>query len=331
MRKRSSAVLVRARPGGLVLDLETGGLFSLNASATSVWESWLSGSDATAIARRLADTYGLSLAATQKQVDDTLALKGAPAAPPTPLGEYRYQRSSAGYVFSRDDVPLLSLDKSTGGLRLADPFPAGCGTPLSVLMAIAPKLLAFRGHFVLHASAALLDGRLVAIGGASGAGKTTTVRALVRAGATLVSEDKLVVRLTDAGAVGLIEGEPRVHAWARTIAEQLAAGRPAGCDALDRTLEGPWIPLREIGFIDSARRAGDTIGASDLAPVDGAHAIFRNAFYGSDRQDDWERHLRIAAGLADAVPTIELHMPLGVGALDAAVPALVRAGSLRSR
>ena len=314
-----------------MLDLETGALFRLNDSATFVWESFLAGSEAATIAASLAERHGLALSVTRKQVDEALQLKGDLSTPFAPLGDYRYRRSGNGYVFSRDDVPLLWLDEKTGGLALADPYPTGHGDPLSVLMAIAPKLTTFRGHFVLHASAALLDDRLVAVCGASGAGKTTTVRALVRAGAVPVSEDKLVVRSTEAGIVGLIEGEPLIHAWVRGAVERLAAHLPTACDDLDRALEGRWVPLREIGFIDSARRSGDAVMVTELAPLDAAHAVFRNAFYGSDKPEDWERQLRIAAELASRVPAFELGMPAGVPALEGAVKPMVRGGSFRSK
>jgi len=331
MTSPSPAVLVRARPGGLLLDLETGALFRLNDSATFVWESWLAGRSAPEIAASLAERHGLALPATQKQVDDALLLTGDPFVPSAPLGDYRYRRAGNGYVFSRDEIPLLWLDEKTGGLTLADPYPTGHGDPFTVLMAIAPKLTAFRGHFVLHASAALLDGRLMAVCGVSGAGKTTTVRALVRAGAAPVSEDKLVVRTTDAGVVGLIEGEPLINAWVRGVVERLAAGLPATCNDLDGALEGRWVPLCEIGFIDSVRRSGESVVATELSPLDAAHAVFQNAFYGSDRPTDWERQLRMAAELASRVPAVELGMPAGLPALEAAAGPLVRGGSFRSK
>lgn len=46
-----------------------------------------------------------------------------------------------------------------------------------------------RGRPPLHAGAALLDGRTIGIAGHSGAGKSTTVHALVQRGARLLSDD----------------------------------------------------------------------------------------------------------------------------------------------
>ena len=60
-----------------------------------------------------------------------------------------------------------------------------------------PALLWMRGEIVLHAAAAVLPGALgaVAIGGASGSGKSTVLRALVAAGASVVADDSLCLRL----------------------------------------------------------------------------------------------------------------------------------------
>lgn len=71
----------------------------------------------------------------------------------------------------------------------------------SYLIATAlPALLWMRGELVLHAAAAMLPGAAgaIAIGGASGTGKSTVLRQLVAAGASVVADDSLCVRFNGA-------------------------------------------------------------------------------------------------------------------------------------
>lgn len=61
-----------------------------------------------------------------------------------------------------------------------------------------PAMLWMRGEIVLHAAAAVLPGasRAVAIGGASGSGKSTVLRQLVAAGARMIADDTIRLRFS---------------------------------------------------------------------------------------------------------------------------------------
>ena len=75
------------------------------------------------------------------------------------------------------------------------------GMAASYLIATAlPALLWMRGEIVLHAAAAMLPGAAgaIAIGGASGTGKSTVLRQLVAAGASVVADDSLCLRFSGA-------------------------------------------------------------------------------------------------------------------------------------
>lgn len=65
--------------------------------------------------------------------------------------------------------------------------------------AVLGAILHQRGLFPLHASCVSLNGRGVALAGPSGAGKSTLVAALVRHGATFVSDDLCVLEPTGDG------------------------------------------------------------------------------------------------------------------------------------
>src|SRR5205085_737275 len=96
---------------------------------------------------------------------------------------------------------------------------------------VAAIVLAQRGEFALHANLVDVDGRGVAVAGASGAGKTTTSLSLARRGGTLLGDD--VVHLgVDGPAVTHVTTGRAMHVVVET-AEALrldvtAATRVAG-------------------------------------------------------------------------------------------------------
>lgn len=70
-----------------------------------------------------------------------------------------------------------------------------------VLSSLMPHLCHQLGLVPLHAGAALLGGRVVAIAGPSGAGKSTLVAGLARRGRPILSDDLCAVDLSRGGAV----------------------------------------------------------------------------------------------------------------------------------
>ena len=88
------------------------------------------------------------------------------------------------------------------------------------------------------------------------------------------------------------------------------------------------MPLAEIGFLDAQRRTPGHFTARALSETEAAGTIFRNAFYGSDADRDWIRHLQTAAHVARTVRGYALTVPDGLERLAEAGGGLVRAGSL---
>jgi hypothetical protein len=330
MTAPGSYALEKFSSGGLLLDLQSGGFFTLNESATFIWASWLEGVPVTKIAEALAANHDLPPAAARDDVTRTLKIEPKDANTLPPPGEFLYQRSTKGYVFSRGGKPLLTIDESGDSIELNKSAAMGSIDIRSVLQAISPKLIALRGDFVLHASGVVLDGAIVAFSGESGAGKTTTARALVRAGASPFCEDKLIVREVEGRAEGLIDAEERIWLWTEATAGELATGSRASCLGLDGRRNDQWIPLREIGLIDVTRRAGKSMSATTLTPVESASSIFRNAFYGSDVRADWKRQLQDAAAVARATRAYDLIMPNGTAALDVVAADLADSRSLEA-
>jgi Coenzyme PQQ synthesis protein D (PqqD) len=316
--------LVELGPDSLLLDLVSGNLFQLNESATMVWASSLSGASPSTVAGTLALRYDISLSRAHEDVEHALTLDPDTATIDEPDGTYAYQRCATGYLFSRSGVPLLEVDEQGRFVR-----PAGTHAmeqdPIGALQAVTPKLLALRGHLVLHASAVLIDQSVIALAGRSGAGKTTTARALSSSGVQLISEDKLLFRSDGDRVEAFVGGEQRIMEWVAAAVPQLSAGNPVACEALDDAAAGESRPLRAICFLDAARRMGASIAAVMLGRAESTRAFFRNTFHGSDRPADWRHHLEAAANATRRLSAQALTVPTGIQALQAAA----RRASLR--
>jgi hypothetical protein len=323
---RDGHALVRFPPQALLLDLASGALFQLNPSATFIWDRWLRGTSTDKIAEDLTSAHKVPLSTAREHVAMALTKSSTP---PPRWTAYHYERSFDRYVFSLEGVPIVTVEQRGEYLELTREFPRGQREIRNVLLAISPKLLALRGHFVMHASAVLLDRAVIAFSGESGAGKTTTARALVRAGATPVCEDKLIVRLRGDNVEVGQGAEQAIDRWSQVAADQLYNGARAQSPELDTLPVINGATLTEIGFLDAARRSGSEINSCAQIPLENTGAIFRNSFYGSDVGEDWARQLHTAAALAAVVRGQALSMPEGLTALDVAATNIVRRGSLR--
>ncbi len=100
---------------------------------------------------------------------------------------------------------------------------------VTVVLAAA---LAQRGRLVLHANAAELDGRAIVIAGGSGAGKSTTLAAMLGAGCRMLADDITVARLASDGRVEVLPGAGEVR-LTHASSSRLGLDLPA-------ELEAPW-------------------------------------------------------------------------------------------
>src|SRR6185503_8517341 len=120
-------------------------------------------------------------------------------------GPFHYAtRPDGSSVFGEDQRDIFWVDGDRTTIRLLPGILTELRAPLSeYLRSLMPKLLALLEVPLLHASACIIQSDLLALSGKSGAGKTTTIRALGDAGAAVVSEDLVVL---DSGA-----DAPRVY------------------------------------------------------------------------------------------------------------------------
>jgi hypothetical protein len=313
-------VLEAFSDGGLLLDLESGVLFTLNRTAVLVWQRALDGVEPAEIAIALAAMFDVSASVASADVDKALRPPRAHLFTNPSPSDFRYEASGDGYRFLSSGVPVLEVATSGRAVRKLPGFdPAEVG---AYLRSIAPKLVALLGASVLHASAvARPQGGLVAFLGRSGAGKTTTARMFGRAGWSVVCEDKLVLRREAGGMAAVMDGESRLSAWiAQTRRHMVSATTDDWCDAsaLGEMTGGPSQPVVNVILVDDLRRRRTEIDLKVVTPVTAAGQIFQHGFYGSHAAKEWERQLRAAVTIARTARAFEATMPDSVQSLEEA-------------
>jgi hypothetical protein len=331
MRGSDRYAFVPVSSAGLLLDLESGAVFRLNSSAAFVWRLRQAGHESTDIARALASRYGIEETRACVDVATALAPTAELSSPARSISDYLYRASDTGYVQFLREEPMLQVDAQGERLRVIAPMAARNPRRLNnCLRAIAPKVLSLRGRMVLHASAVLVAGRLLIFPGPSGAGKTTTARALVSQGATAVSEDKVLVDVDGAAAFAWVMAESAIDRWVTYATTTLLSGGEALCDALNEATEGPLVPIAEIGFIDAGRRSDAGLTARLVEGPDAAAQLFRWTFLGSAGPAHWRRDLELAAAISDFAVSYELTMPSDLPALGFAAAGLATRATLAS-
>jgi len=187
-----------------------------------------------------------------------------------------------------------------------------------------------RGYLVLHASAVLCDGRSLVFLGDKGAGKSTTATAFLKAGAELLTDDLLVIDMSD-------PKRPLIHpAFAQIKLNEAAAGNTdiPGATSLPLVFEGfpkrqfRLKPLRDepvpCNFIFELRRGGDR---PRMEPCDATAGLIRLLRFSynvrfSDVPPELEargEHFQKCAALNQVARLATLHIPHDMDALKDAV------------
>lgn len=143
------------------------------------------------------------------------------------------------------------------------------------------------GMVPLHASGAVHNGRVHAFTGHSGAGKSTLASALGAHGMPLMSDDVLVLDLSDPTAVICLPGHKQVKLWPDAVALTEAAVLGPVRRDIEKVYTAPSggyhpdpLPLAELFFLDATRKTDVS-----FTPVSGAErftlaqaAFFRPLF-----------------------------------------------------
>lgn len=180
-------------------------------------------------------------------------------------------------------------------------------------------LLARRGELVLHASAVTHAGRAVAVVGFSGMGKSTCATLMCSAGASLVTDDVLVLRDGPRGEHLALPGatEVRLRKGADTLVQRFAEVEPTRRESADHrqvlglAVEREPSPLGVV-MIPVPDREARSIELERLAPATAAVDLMR-----FPRLSEWRDHgvsRRTFGGLARLVadvPVLVARVPWG--------------------
>ena len=186
--------------------------------------------------------------------------------------------------------------------------------------ALLSFILAIRGHCVLHASAVQMEGRAIAIVGASGFGKSTVAAALCGVACKLVTDDVLRVDLdADAPAVAR-RGvrEIRLRAGARGIQHHFDPPVPSRETSDGRTAIRPAmtphdeVPLSAI-VVPRPSTSSGRLMVERLAPAVALRQLLTYPrLLGWQHAATLARQLSHLAAIARQVPMYVVNMPSGL-------------------
>lgn len=320
--RQSQFDLVEIGDDGILLDRDHGGVYRLNNTAREIWTAFLAGSSTAEIARRLMSRFEIGRVEAERDV--SLALEHLPATPSLPVDQRcRWQLTPQGYGFFLDDE--LAYETDGQGARLhprLDHRPSAADAALH-LRSLVTKLLSLRGVRVLHAAAVQVEGALIFLSGRSGAGKTTSARALERAGGRLVSEDLVVLKSDPPTLRAALDGEAAIRAWVSREAGALADD-PAytiDCHELDRCIQGPLQPIQQIVIVDAGRREGADIQLQPCARADALVLLIESIFFARNDAATWRDDIEWLRELVSVIPITKAVMPQGLDNLALAARA----------
>jgi hypothetical protein len=224
-------------------------------------------------------------------------------------------RTAAGFLLCFSGLARFSV--SLDGCRIGVwPAPETNTETLTHLLLdqVLPRVLAHLGRLVVHASAVRVGDRAIAFVGETGQGKSTLAASFDSSGYPLLSDDGLVINLTDAGVLALPTYQS-LRLWPEAIAslfgETPRLSPMAHYSAKRRVLlensretAGLPVPLAAL-YVLAPQTDGDQelISVSKITARDACMAIISSAF----RLDVTDH--RQAAGLLDMASDLAIRLP----------------------
>jgi hypothetical protein len=198
---------------------------------------------------------------------------------------------------------------------------------------VAALVLVQQGRFALHASTVRVGDRLVAVSGASGAGKSTAVALLAGRGRAVVTDEVTAVDVSAQRVATVHPSHRGLRLWPDTMTA-LGIDPASSAEALPAGKRGLPIPASEgslqLGLVVALRRAPGQVApeAHRLTGLAAAEALMADTYTPQFSALRPAEHLRWVAALAAAVPVVRLDRPEHGWTADAVADAVV-ASALR--
>jgi hypothetical protein len=158
-------------------------------------------------------------------------------------------------------------------------YPGTGATGAAVRADLLGRVIAMAAHsagaLALHASAVSIEGEAIALLGPKHAGKSTLALALVKAGARLLTDDTLVVRVEAGGAAWASPGVQRVRLWEDSArALDVRTGGDAGAKPTIDVLPPDRLETADVrlGACYVLQRAGSPADSVRRSPMSAVHA-----------------------------------------------------------
>jgi hypothetical protein len=161
-----------------------------------------------------------------------------------------------------------------------------------------------RGHEALHAGCVVNDGNAVAIAGASGAGKTTMLLELLRAGARFLSDDVIALR-EEPGQVVAQPGPPVANLPATESAGELVVHLHRLQDEWWVRVRNPWsapAPIRAILVLARGEHPNEGPAVSRLSEPAGP--LLQHALRGGSSAQRLQQRFDLLARLASSAEVL---------------------------
>lgn len=320
--------LFEDRGEGLLVDLASGDYYRLNRAAAAGWRAALSGCTEEQVATWLVELgAGAERAGADARELLSLMAQEAPAREPSSDAPCRFVADVGGFRV-----------ESPGGAQLGRLREDGCAlqvdatAPPGWILYVLPHALVLQGLAVLHAAAVGYGGRVVALAGASGAGKTTTAAALAGTGGARISEDLLVLDPApvasrageEAGPAVLWGAEADLRSFAGAVSDRPERGERVLDLSVDRLLRGrgawPRAHLAELWFLDAERRHDGPLALEPLTPIEALPLLLSNSFAELGSTRVFASIFEASAGLARSIDLRRATVPLGVERLGTITP-----------
>lgn len=198
-------------------------------------------------------------------------------------------RSERGYLLRFPEFADFSLTADAFAISCTPRPDIPVGTIRHLLLnQVLPLVLSHRGRVVLHASCVERGGVGFAFAGESGRGKSTLAASFAQNGATLVTDDCLVVRRQDDGSVFAVPSYSGVRLWESSATALFSKTADAQCvahytdklriaDTERLAFRTEPVPLRRIYFI-TAQDGQSDVRISALPPQSVFTSILRCGF-----------------------------------------------------